>query len=53
MSLMGYTEDDVEKMKEHIYSAIDYASNAKDQEVVEGCQNAIDFLDGLIIEGRV
>lgn len=50
---MGYTEDDVEKMKKHIGFAMDYASDAKDQEVVEGCQNAIDFLDGLIIEGRV
>ena len=55
MSLMGYTDVDVIKMKEAITTAHKYLPMFAEfnGEVIEGLQEAIDFLEGLLIEGRV
>lgn len=55
MSLMGYTEEDVYfKMMAAINIAKAYIpQNSSNDEVFEGLQLAYDFLDGMLVEGRV
>lgn len=53
MSLMGYVSEDIEEMMEMVHHASNYAYDAKDMPVVEGCNKALEFFEGLLIEGRV
>ena len=53
MSLMGYTEQDVEYMKATINLAYTLLPKKKAKELQEGLFLTVDFLDGLLIEGRV
>ena len=51
--MLGYRESDIIKMQDNIGHALDYAYDAKDMEVVSGCQEAINFLEGLLVEGII
>ena len=53
--MMGYTEEDVYyKMMACINIAKSYIPpNAANDEVREGLQMAYDFLDGMLVEGRI
>lgn len=51
MSLMGYTEDDLLLMKACLNLAI--RNPQLSEKVVEGLSKANDFLDGLLVEGRI
>ena len=57
MSLMGYTDVDVIKMKLAIERAngfiLRYPSDIMDKTWLDDLTNASDFLEGLLIEGRV
>ena len=53
MSLMGYTEQDVEFMKESVNLAYTLLSKKEKKELKEGLFLTVDFLDGMLIEGRV
>ena len=54
MSLMGYTEEDVIKMLAALAVAKAYIPlNTSNDAVIEGIQETYDFLDGLLIEGRL
>lgn len=53
MSLMGYTEQDVERMIEIVYYSKQDALDNGDNESAEWLQNTADFLDGMIVEGRI
>lgn len=48
--MMGYTEKEVEKMKDAISDAW---RRVKDKEEIEVLRSAYDLLDGLIVEGRL
>ena len=48
--MMGYTEQDVEKMKDAIS---DSWRKSTDKNEVEVLRSAYDLLDGLIVEGRL
>ena len=50
MALMGYTEQDVEKMKDAISDAW---RRSTDVEEIEVLRSAFNLLDGLIVEGRI
>lgn len=50
MSLMGYTEKEVGNM----LSAVEYASTSiSDTDIVYWLDNAAEFLEGLLVEGRI
>lgn len=53
--MLGYTEDDVYyKMMASINIAKHYIpTNSSNDEIFEGLQLAYDFLDGLLVEGRI
>lgn len=48
--MMGYTEQDVEKMKDAIS---DSWRRSTDKDEVDVLRSAYDLLDGLIVEGRL
>jgi hypothetical protein len=50
---MGYTEQDVEFMKESINLAYTLLNKKQAKELREGLFLAIDFLDGILVEGRI
>lgn len=50
MSLMGYTEQDIRKM---MASSSMFISMAPDEDIQDGLLMTIDFLQGLLEEGRV
>ena len=50
MSLMGYTEEDVIKMKISVDFVLEKLPKSK---LTEGLTLASDFLEGLLVEGRV
>ena len=52
---MKYTSKDIERFREHIGYAMDYADDAGDTKVVEVCDEALDFLVYAqnIIEGEI
>ena len=53
--MLGYSEDDVYyKMMASINIAKSYLpANSSNDEVREGLQMAFDFLDGMLMEGRI
>ena len=53
--LVKYTSKDIERFREHIGYAMDYADDAGDTKVVEVCDEALDFLVYAqnIIEGEI
>lgn len=52
--MMGYNEEDIYKMMASISIAKAYLPlNTSNEEVLTGLQNTYDFLDGLIVEGRL
>jgi len=54
MSLMGYTDTDVVNMLASIRLAIPYIpDNNSNQDIIKGLNTAYDFLDGLVMEGRI
>jgi hypothetical protein len=54
MSLMGYTEEDIYKMMASINVAMEYLHDFKSENaVLKELQNAFDFLDGMLVEGRI
>jgi len=54
MSLMGYTDTDVVNMLASIRIGIKYIpDNTSNKDVIEGLQKTYDFLDGLVMEGRI
>ena len=58
MSLMGYAEQDILSMMASINIAKDFyfkypSDLINKQPVLNGLQNAYDFLDGLLVEGRI
>ncbi len=52
MALMGYTEQDVEAFKVSLDIATFYLPPSKD-DVATRLQEIHDFLDGLLVEGRI
>jgi len=54
MSLMGYTEQDVDIMAGQVLEAAVFIRDGKySQELVDGLLNVWNFLDGLLEEGRI
>lgn len=54
MSLMGYTNTDVINMMAALRRGIQYVPyNDSNKDIIKGINDAYDFLDGLVIEGRV
>lgn len=53
MSLMGYTEQDVEYMQASVNLAFSLLSEKDKKELKEGLSLTIDLLEGLLVEGRV
>jgi uncharacterized protein YqeY len=54
MSLLGYTEEDIYRMMAGISIAKSYLpQNSSNDEVRKELQNAYDFLDGMLVEGRI
>lgn len=51
--MMGYTQADIEKMIDTIYTAIDYAKDVEDDVIVGDLMDIADLLDGLLVEGRI
>lgn len=52
--MMGYKEQDIVNMMSNIQIASTYLpENSSNDEVREGLQKAFDFLDGILVEGRV
>jgi hypothetical protein len=50
--MMGYTEQDIDAMKVALNIATFYLPPSKD-DVAERLQGIHDFLDGLLVEGRI
>lgn len=54
MSLMGYTDTDVVNMLASLRIGIKYVpDNNSNQDIIKGINDAYDFLDGLLTEGRI
>ena len=53
MSLMGYTEQDIEYMKASVNLAYSLLSKKEKKELQEGLFSTVDFLDGMLMEGRI
>jgi len=53
MSLMGYTEQDVEFMKASVNLAYSLLSKKEKKELQQGLFLTVDFLDGMLMEGRI
>ena len=53
MSLMGYTETDILDMQYAIEEAVFYLPPSNHDTTRLNLQNAYDFLDGLLVEGRI
>lgn len=51
MSLMGYDENDIYEMMACINTAYEIIDGPA--EVEAGLQKAVDFLDGMLMEGRI
>lgn len=51
--MMGYTEDDIEQMKYGIQSAILLINTDENPAITRYLQETADFLDGLLVEGRI
>ena len=52
--MLGYTEQDVEQMKEGIAIAKNYLPlNEANEQTRKDLQDAFDLLDGLIVEGHI
>jgi len=52
--MLGYTEDDVYRMMAGIKIATSYVpSNSSNEEVHTELKNAFNFLEGMLVEGRI
>ena len=53
MSLLGYTEEDVEAMQESLEYAMQDAHDRGDATQYQELYKTFDFLEGLLAEGRI
>ena len=51
--MMGYTEQDIERMMEAVEFAKEVIWSPSGQATTKALQDTYDFLDGLLVEGRI
>jgi hypothetical protein len=53
MALMGYEEGDINQFIDYISLAMDYVKDANDEQLWKNLIKVVDFLDGMLVEGRI
>lgn len=51
--MMGYTEQDINEMSEAIGYALQGATEQQEEEQIKWLGEALDLLNGILVEGRI